>query len=121
MIRGTLLITATLLLALKPADAFAHAHLKSASPAPKSVLQMAPTEVAIDFTETLEVKFSSITVKDASGTQVDQGDVHSAPGDTKHLAVSLKPLQPGTYTVTWRATATDTHKSDGSFTFSVAK
>ena len=44
--------------------AYAHAHLKSASPAPKGIIQNAPPELTIDFTEELEPKFSSIGVKD---------------------------------------------------------
>ena len=115
------LVTLVTLASLSAAHwAFAHAHLKSASPAPKSVLQTAPTEVAIDFTEELEPKFSSIVVKDSAGSEVDQGDVHVAPTDAKHLVVSLKPLAPGTYTVTWHATSTDTHKTEGTYSFTLA-
>jgi methionine-rich copper-binding protein CopC len=102
-------------------SAFAHAHLKSASPAPKSVVHSIPKEVAIDFTEALEPKFSAIEVTDASGARVDQNDVHVAPKDAKHLVIGLKPMQAGVYTVTWRATSTDTHKTDGSYTFEIAQ
>ena len=111
---------AVLALLASPATALAHAHLKAASPSPKSVLQSAPKEVAIDFTEDLEPKFSTIEVTDPTGARVDQGDVHVGADDARHLAVSLKPLQPGTYSVKWRATATYTHKTEGKFTFTVA-
>ncbi len=47
--------------------------------------------------------------------------MHVAPGNAKHLMVGLKPLESGTYTVTWRVTSTDTHKTSGRFSFSVAK
>jgi methionine-rich copper-binding protein CopC len=33
--------------------------------------------------------------------------------------VSLKPLGAGIYKVDWRAVSTDTHKTQGNFTFSV--
>jgi methionine-rich copper-binding protein CopC len=99
---------------------FAHAHLKSASPAPKAVVKSAPKEVSINFTEALEPRFSTIAVKDSAGAQVDAGDVHVAPDDAKHLAVTLKALTPGTYTVIWHATSIDTHKSEGSYVFEVA-
>jgi methionine-rich copper-binding protein CopC len=102
------------------APAFAHAHLKSASPAPKSVVKAAPTEISIDFTESLEPKFSAIEVTDAAGARVDTGDVHVATDNARHLIVGLKPLHPGSYTVAWHATSIDTHKTDGTYTFEIA-
>jgi methionine-rich copper-binding protein CopC len=35
------------------------------------------------------------------------------------MRISLKPLNAGIYKVNWRAVSTDTHKIEGSFTFSV--
>jgi len=97
----------------------AHAHLVAASPAADATVAT-PTEVAISFTEALEPKFSSIEVTAADGTRVDKADLHIV-GDGKHVAVSLAPLQPGTYTVIWHATSVDTHKTEGRFGFKVAK
>jgi len=105
-------------LAALPFAAQAHAFLKAATPAVGSTVPTAPTAVTIDFTESVEPRFSSITVQDAQGKRVDRNDVHVAGGAT-HLAVGLEPLPPGTYKVTWHATATDTHKTEGSFTFTV--
>jgi len=101
--------------------AFAHAHLKTSVPAANAVLTKAPSEVAIDFSEGLEAKFSSIEVQDAQGKRVDKNDVHTAATDNKHLEVSLPQLAPGTYKVTWHATATDTHKTQGNFDFTISK
>ena len=101
-------------------QALAHAHLKTATPTVGSTVQQAPTQVVIDFTEGVEPRFSSIVVQDAAGGDVSSGDAHLQGGDT-HLAVGLKPLQPCSYTVVWHATAVDTHKTDGTFTFTVAK
>jgi methionine-rich copper-binding protein CopC len=36
------------------------------------------------------------------------------------LAVPVKPLAAGVYTVLWHATSVDTHKTEGHFTFTVA-
>ena len=113
-----ILVTAFLLV-LAAGPASAHAFLKQASPAVGSTVQTAPTEVAITFTEGVEPAFSTITVVDGGGARVDDGTVHLAPGGDTHLVAGLKPLQPGTYKVTWHATATDTHKTQGSFTFTV--
>jgi copper resistance protein C len=111
------LVLAAMMLAT-PAIAYAHAHLKTATPAAGSTVATAPEAVTIDFTEGVEPRFSTITVQDAQGNRVDKNDVHIVDGNT-HLAVGLTALQPGVYTVTWHATAVDTHKTDGSFSFTV--
>lgn len=105
-------------LALGAGPAAAHAFLKSAVPAVGSTVARAPSEVVIEFTEGVEPRFSTITVQDAQGAPVQTGKPHQA-GDETHLAVALKPLPPGTYTVVWHATATDTHKTEGKFSFTV--
>jgi methionine-rich copper-binding protein CopC len=113
-------VTACLLALLGAGPALAHAFLKSAAPAVGSEVATPPTEVAIDFTEGVEAKFSTIIVQDARGARVDTGAAHLVGGSETRLAVALKPLTPGAYKVVWHATATDTHKTEGSFTFTVA-
>ncbi len=105
-------------LAAMPLAAQAHAFLKTATPAVGSTIATPPTAVTINFTEGVEPHFSSITVQDAQGKRVDKNDPHLAGGQAQ-LAVDLAPLPPGTYKVTWHATATDTHKTQGSFSFTV--
>jgi methionine-rich copper-binding protein CopC len=100
-------------------SAFAHAHLVSSVPQSGGTVATAPTQVSIDFTEELEPKASSIRVDDTTGAQVDTGDSHTDKTNAKRLIVDLKALQPGTYKVIWKATATDTHKTNGTFTFKV--
>jgi methionine-rich copper-binding protein CopC len=99
--------------------ASAHAHLKTASPAPDSTVQAAPQAVSIDFTEGVEPKFSTIEVQDAAGRRVDKGPATTGPSDDKHFSVGLKPLTPGIYKVIWHATAIDTHKTEGMFQFTI--
>lgn len=100
-------------------QASAHAFLKTATPAVGSTVSQPPSQVVIDFTEGVEPRFSTIEVQNAQGARVDTGRPHLVAGDD-HLAVGLKPLPPGSYTVTWHATATDTHKTQGKFNFTVA-
>ncbi len=107
------------LLAFSAGQAFAHAHLVTAEPAVDGSVAAPPTQVVINFTEGVEPKFSDIEVRNASDQRVDNADPHTAATDVKRLIVSLKPLSPGTYTVTWHATAVDTHKTDGTFHFTV--
>lgn len=99
--------------------AFAHAFPKTAQPSAGSTLAAAPTQVVIVFTEALEPRFSSLDVLDAQGQRVDKGDVHVAPADAARLIVGLKPLAHGTYKVVWHATSVDTHRTEGSYTFTV--
>lgn len=99
--------------------ALAHAYPQAETPAGNSILRTAPSEVAIEFDDGLEPKFSSIMVRDARGARVDDGHSRVAPNDPKHLSVGLKPLSPGIYTVQWRATGTDTHKTQGSYRFTL--
>ena len=85
-----------------------------------STVSAPPQQVEITFTEGVEPRFSTIAVQNGSGKRVDKGDVHTAPGKDTHLIVGLNPITPGTYKVVWHATATDTHKTQGSFSFTVA-
>ncbi len=118
--RFTIIALAAAFSLISTGQAFAHAHLVTAMPEPQGTVQAAPAEVTMNFTEELEGKLSSIRVEDAKGAEVDTGDSHLAAKDAKTMSVSLNPLQPGTYKVTWNATATDTHKTHGTYTFKVA-
>lgn len=103
-----------------PDNAAAHAHLASANPKPGSTVVPAPKRVVLSFTEKLESKFSSVEVRDAKGAPVQAGKAQ--PGtDRTQLQVRLKPLSAGTYTVNWRVLSVDTHRTKGSFKFSVGR
>jgi len=104
-------------LAVAAGPAAAHAFLKSASPAVGSTVHQSPGQVVIDFTEGIEPAFCTITVQDSAGNRFDAGD---PTGGEARLSVALKPLPPGTYTVTWHATSVDTHKTEGHFSFVLA-
>lgn len=99
--------------------AHAHAQLDHASPAVGSTVKAAPKDVTLWFTEALEPKFSSIEVRDARGAAMQNGTAHGVAGNTAGLAVAVKPLPPGTYTVKWKALSVDTHRTQGDFTFKV--
>jgi methionine-rich copper-binding protein CopC len=121
MYRQIMSAVGVVVLIAAPGHALAHAHLEAASPPPDASVATAPTEVALDFSEEIEPKFSKIEVDDAKGMRVDKGDVHLAAGNAKHFVVSLQPLDPGTYKVLWSVTSTDTHKTKGSYTFRLEK
>ncbi len=80
----------------------AHAVVARSTPAADSVLQQTPERISIWFTEPLVANFSSIQVLDASGSRVDNGDSSPDATDPTLLSVTVKPLERGIYTVTWR-------------------
>ena len=111
-----ILLISLLLAALSNAAAHAHAFLDHASPLVGSTVASAPREVSLTFTQNLEAAFSSVQVTGPNGARVDAGKPQIS-GNTMH--VGLKAAGPGTYHVRWHALSVDTHKTDGSFTFSV--
>jgi methionine-rich copper-binding protein CopC len=97
----------------------AHAFLDHASPGVGSKVHGSPTEVRVWFTEPVEPVLSSIKVFDAKGRQIDKTDAHLDPKNKALLRVSLPSLTPGTYKVVWHVVSTDTHVTNGDFTFRV--
>jgi methionine-rich copper-binding protein CopC len=101
--------------------ALGHAFLDHAAPPVGSTLGAAPDRVRLWFTQELEPAFSGIEVDDAKGARVDDGKAVLDPNDATSLSVGLKPLGAGTYTVHWHVLSVDTHRTEGSLTFEVAK
>ncbi len=99
--------------------AFAHAFLERAQPPVGSEVTSPPHQISLSFTEGVEPVFSSIEIHDAQGAVVPVSKPHIAPGDDRKLLVDLPDLHAGHYTVTWHVTSVDTHKTEGSFQFSV--
>lgn len=119
MHRLRLVLTAAALLAA-PLTAQAHALLRHASPGAGATLRAAPQRLSFEFSEGVEPAFSSIIVANDAGKHFEQGKPYVVGGDPTHVAVDVTPLPPGTYTVTWHATSVDTHKTQGSYQFTVA-
>jgi methionine-rich copper-binding protein CopC len=99
--------------------AWAHAFLDYAEPRVGSTVTNAPTEIKIWFTQELEPVFSTLEVQDAQGQEVDKKDAHLDDKNTSLFIVSLPALPDGTYTVTWHAVSVDTHRTQGSFEFTI--
>jgi methionine-rich copper-binding protein CopC len=100
-----------------PGVALAHAELHHASPEAGSTVSESPHEVTLTFTDTLEAAFSAADVTDSSGVRVNEG---KSQVNGNMIRIALKTLSPGSYRVHWRAVSVDTHRSEGSFTFSVS-
>jgi methionine-rich copper-binding protein CopC len=99
---------------------FAHALLRRAEPAVGATVATAPGSLLLVFSESIEPKFSKVTLTDARGKSVAVGPVRTDPKDATHVLVDLPKLGAGKYTVNWHVTSTDTHKTQGAFAFTIA-
>jgi methionine-rich copper-binding protein CopC len=120
--RTFFVLIASAVMALSGAGAaFAHAQLKTATPAAGGAVPMPPSEVTLNFSEKLEAAFSAVIVRDAVGKRVNKADAQLDKSDRTIMRVGLDPLTPGIYIVEWRALTADTHKTEGAFIFRVGE
>lgn len=116
----SLAIVASLALAMGSSTALAHALLKKATPAVGGTVSASPSEIRINFSEGVEPRFSGIALASEAGASVPLGKSSVDPADKSTLITPVpQALKPGVYTVTWHAVAVDTHKTQGSFQFTV--
>lgn len=104
-----------LLAALASTGAFAHAFLDHSDPRVGSTVAAAPHELTLSFTQKLEPAFSGVDVTGPNGSSI--GGKAQVSGNT--MRVGIKGAGPGAYHVHWHALSVDTHKTQGSFTFTV--
>jgi copper transport protein len=102
-----------------PASAWAHAALLQTVPVASRTINTAPTEVRMRFSEPVEPRFAIVSVTDAAGRQVTDGDPAAAPGSPQTLVTPLKHVPEGWYLVFWRVISADGHPVRGAFTFAV--
>ena len=119
--RNWLAVVALVWASCVAAPASAHAFLDHASPAVGSTVHAPPQQVRLWFTQEIEPSFSAAQVLDASGKRVDQGDARVDGSDPTLITVSVPPLAPGRYKVTWRVLSVDTHATEGDYSFDVAR
>lgn len=115
-----LALGAVLCSALAAGEAFAHAHLKTATPAPDSVVSTAPQEVRIEFGEAVEPSMSAIELVGANGPVVGLGKAYVDQSAPATLVAKLsQPLPAGSYEARWRCVGKDSHVMRGSYHFEV--
>jgi methionine-rich copper-binding protein CopC len=95
----------------------AHAYPAVSNPGNGATVKEAPRELRVQFTEAVELAFSQIIVKASNGEIASQGKLRQLASDM--LAIDLKPLSAGTYTVEWQVLSVDTHVTDGVLRFTV--
>ncbi|MGE8149856.1 copper homeostasis periplasmic binding protein CopC [Pseudomonas vancouverensis] len=105
---------------LAASSVFAHAHLKSETPAADSTVS-APADLRLVFSEGVEASFTKVTVT-KDGAPVAVKALTTEGSDKKTLVVTpAEPLTAGAYKVEWHAVSVDTHKSEGAYAFKVGQ
>jgi methionine-rich copper-binding protein CopC len=99
--------------------AAAHASLVRSAPTHRAVLGQMPERVQLWFNERLEPAYSTVSVWNEAGAQVDARDVAVGPDDPRRLSVAVEARQSGLYTVKYRVLSVDGHIVDSRFTFTV--
>ncbi|WP_155057271.1 copper resistance CopC/CopD family protein [Streptomyces blattellae] len=113
-----LLLAATGLLLAGAGQASAHAALSGSDPQQGAVVDKAPAQVSLTFTEQVSTSDDSLRVLDPKGQRVDSG----APSNVSGTTYSVKlhsGLPDGTYTVSYQVVSADSHPVAGAYTFSI--
>src|SRR5689334_1479002 len=115
--RRVLVITALLLAALLLTNSvLAHANPERFEPPPNSVLDKAPTEIRMWFSEPLEQQFSKINLRDKDGNILNTPAAQIDPIAPSQMRVVPGDLPDGRDTVVWRAlSAADGHPTIGRY------
>ncbi|MFJ6561736.1 copper resistance CopC/CopD family protein [Streptomyces sp. NPDC091412] len=100
------------------APASAHAALTGSDPQQGAVVDKAPAQVSLTFSEQVAMSDDSLRVLDPKGNRVDAGKPANVSGTT--YAVRLRSgLPDGTYTVAYQVVSADSHPVGGAYTFSI--
>ncbi|WP_367322048.1 copper resistance CopC/CopD family protein [Streptomyces sp. HUAS ZL42] len=111
-----LAVTGVLLACAGPASA--HAALTGSDPSQGVVVDKAPTQVSLTFSEKVAMSDDSLRVLDPKGKRVDTGQPSNVSGTTYSVALH-SGLPDGTYTVSYQVVSADSHPVAGAYTFSV--
>ncbi|WP_329229187.1 copper resistance CopC/CopD family protein [Streptomyces canus] len=113
-----LLLAACGLLLTTAGPASAHAALTGSDPQQGVVVDKAPDQVSLTFSEKVALSNDSLRVLDPKGKAVQQGKPFEVGGTTYGIKVH-SGLPDGTYTVTYQVVSADSHPVAGAYTFSV--
>ncbi|MDX3454181.1 copper resistance protein CopC [Streptomyces sp. ME02-8801-2C] len=96
----------------------AHAALTGSAPQQGVVVDKAPTQVTLTFSEKVAFSDGAFRVLDPKGKRVDTGKATELGGTTYGVPLHAG-LPDGTYTVAYQVVSADSHPVAGAFTFSV--
>ncbi|WAL96562.1 copper resistance CopC/CopD family protein [Streptomyces sp. Je 1-369] len=112
------LLAATGLFFAGAAPSSAHAALTGSDPKQGAVVERAPDQVKLTFSEKVAMSDGSVRVLDPSGKRVDTEKTTDLGSNT--YGVKLRPgLPDGTFTVAYQVVSADSHPVAGAYTFSI--
>ncbi|WP_053746057.1 copper resistance CopC/CopD family protein [Streptomyces sp. NRRL WC-3618] len=100
------------------APASAHAALTGSAPQQGVVVDKAPTQVTLTFSEKVALSDGAFRVLDPQGKRVDTGKATELSGTTYGVPLHAG-LPDGTFTVAYQVVSADSHPVAGAFTFSI--
>jgi len=114
-------ILAAFACALAATAAFAHAFLDHAAPAVGSTVKGSPSELELSFTQNIVPAFSGAEIASAEGGAIPAGkaSVDSGSPNVMHVRIG-RALKAGVYLVSWHVVSIDTHRTSGTYKFTVA-
>jgi copper transport protein len=100
---------------------FAHALLERSDPQPGVVLpsDRAPSKVALDFSESVEIAFNGLAVVDAGSRRVDRLNARVTPENPRRVEVDVANVAEDAFVVRWQVTSADNHVVRGTYWFGV--
>lgn len=104
--------------ALPNETAFAHARLKSASPAANATVKTGLAELRLQFNEAVEPALSVIELLDGAGKMIASSKGKAVCEKTA-CVFAIDPLKPGDYGIHYRVLSEDGHTVEATFTFKV--
>jgi methionine-rich copper-binding protein CopC len=101
--------------------ALAHAFLDHSVPGVGSTVSASPGAIELTFTQEIVPAFSGAQVASVEGAAVATGKATVDPGNPHVLRLGLgHALKPGVYVVSWHVVSVDTHRTTGTYKFTVA-
>ena len=103
-----------------PGAVSAHALLRSSEPAAGSTLGSGPDAITLTFSETPDLRLTTVKVLDSAGGDHVAGPVAAVAAPAASITIPIGKLGDGVYTVTWRTVSSvDGHISAGTFAFGI--
>ncbi len=115
---------AGLVLTIVAGPASAHAFLVASNPSDGAVLAKAPSALRLDFSESVVLGATAITVTDSAGHSFDPTSLRLVTGrgteEPAHVVADLPALRRSAYRVSWRTLSSDDlHATSGVLVFGV--
>ena len=101
-------------------EASAHVSLEAQQPAADEVLQTAPQELQLTFSEPVNVRYTDVQLYNDQGQKVEALRAQET-GYSNTVTFQLKQAYEGTYAVVWQAVSPDGHEVSGQYQFSIGK